>query len=140
MNVTEFVGQQLERRDPTIDEDGVDDDDIEMADLNNSEEDDSDQTSDQEQDEEDEEEEMDEDEALALRNKIEQALRVNGIEPPTGDSESEEDLMDDEQMMEIDVQLAEVFRSQISENKSGKRVLFSCKTILLMILKISWNR
>lgn len=142
MNVIKFVGQQLERRDPTIDENDVDDEDIEMANLSDGEyddeedeEDDSDQTSDQEQDGEDDEEEVDEDAALALRNKIEQALRVNGIEPPTGDSESEEDLMDDEQMMAIDGQLAEVFRSHISENKSGKGALVSCKNILLIILK-----
>ena len=82
---------------------------------------------------------MDEDEALALRNKIEQALRVNGIEPATGDSESEEDLMDDEQMMAIDGQLAEVFRSHIGEKKSGNRTLVSLNT-MVMVLKYFWNR
>jgi len=137
-----------------VDEDGVEDD-MEMADLRNGgdgdedaeeDEDESDENSDKEQDDEDEddegdegeddedeEEEVDEDEALALRNKIEQALRVNGIEPATGDSESEEDLMDDEQMMAIDGQLAEVFRSHIGEKKSGKRTLVSLNTMVLVL-------
>lgn len=58
---------------------------------------------------------------IELRNKIEEALRVNGIEAATGDSdEEEEELMDDEQMMAIDEQLAEVFRSRVNEKKSGK--------------------
>jgi DNA polymerase phi len=63
----------------------------------------------------------DEEVDIELRNKIEEALRVNGIEAATGDSdEEEEELMDDEQMMAIDEQLAEVFRSRVNEKKSGK--------------------
>jgi len=55
---------------------------------------------------------------LELRNKIEEALRVNGIEFAAGETDSEEELMDDEQMMAIDEQLAEVFRSQANEKKN----------------------
>jgi len=54
-----------------------------------------------------------------LRNKIEEALRVNGIEPATGETDSEEEFLDDEQMMAIDEQLAGVFRSQTNEKKKS---------------------
>lgn len=61
---------------------------------------------------------------LELRNKIEEALRVNGIEPATGETDSEdEELMDDDQMMAIDEQLAQVFRSRTNEKKGGKSML-----------------
>ena len=62
----------------------------------------------------DSEESTSEDADLELRNKIEQALRSSGIQPD--DSESEE-LLDDEQMMAIDEQLADVFKSRVD----GKR-------------------
>jgi DNA polymerase phi len=61
---------------------------------------------------------------LELRNKIEEALRVNGIEPATGETDSEdEELMDDDQMMAVDEQLAQVFRSRTNEKK-GKGMLY----------------
>jgi hypothetical protein len=53
-----------------------------------------------------------------LRRKIEEALRVNGIEPATGETDSEEEeLMDDDQMIAIDEQLAQVFRARANEKK-----------------------
>jgi DNA polymerase phi len=62
---------------------------------------------------------------LELRNKIEEALRVNGIEPATGETDSEdEELMDDDQMMAIDEHLAQVFRSRTNEKKGGKGMLY----------------
>ncbi|KAF5358052.1 hypothetical protein D9756_001914 [Leucocoprinus leucothites] len=125
----DLVLTQLERRDPTVEEED-DNGDIEMTGVESDEdgeegveetEDESDQSSAQEEEDEDEEDEdIDDEEALALRDKIEQALRVNGIEPATGDSDSEEELMDDGQMMAIDEQLAEVFRSRTNEKRSGK--------------------
>ena len=71
---------------------------------------------------EDEEEDLDELADPELRKKIEDALRVNGIQPATGDSdsESEEELMDDEQMMAIDEQLAAVFKARADERRLGK--------------------
>lgn len=56
-----------------------------------------------------------------LRRKIEEALRVNGVQAATGESddESEEELMDDEQMLAIDEQLAAAFRAR-AEEKKGK--------------------
>lgn len=58
---------------------------------------------------------------LELRNKIEEALRINGIEPATGETDSEdEELMNDDEMMAIDEQLAQVFRSRANELKAGK--------------------
>jgi len=57
---------------------------------------------------------------LELRKNVEKALRVDGIEPHTGGTDSEEEeLMDDEQMMAIDERLAEVFRSRANEKKKA---------------------
>lgn len=53
---------------------------------------------------------------LELRSKIEEALHVNGVESAT---DSEEELMDDEQMMAIDERLAEVFRSRANEKRKA---------------------
>lgn len=60
--------------------------------------------------------------ALELRMKIEDALKANGAEAAIGDTdeESEEELVDDEQMMAIDEHLAEVFRSRSGDNKQSK--------------------
>ncbi|KAJ7740748.1 DNA polymerase phi-domain-containing protein [Mycena maculata] len=60
---------------------------------------------------------------LELRHKIEEALRINGVVAATGDSDddSEEEPMDDEQMLAVDEQLAQVFRMRESEKK-GKKV------------------
>ncbi|KAJ7172623.1 DNA polymerase phi-domain-containing protein [Mycena filopes] len=62
---------------------------------------------------------------LELRRKIEEALRVNGMAAATGDGDSEDDsdeeLMDDEQMLAVDEQLAQVFRLREGEKK-GKNV------------------
>ncbi|KAJ7083833.1 DNA polymerase phi-domain-containing protein [Mycena crocata] len=60
---------------------------------------------------------------LELRRKIEEALRVNGVDAAAGESDdnSEEELMDDEQMLAVDEQLAQVFRLREGEKK-GKNV------------------
>lgn len=90
------------------------------------EEEDSDESASDDEDEESQDDDsgVDSDGAevdLDLRNKIEEALRVNGIEPATGETDSEdEELMDDDQMMVIDEQLAQVFRSRTNEKKGGK--------------------
>jgi DNA polymerase phi len=59
---------------------------------------------------------------LELRRKIEEALRINGVEAATGDSDddSDEELMDDEQMLAVDEHLAQVFRLREGEKKTGK--------------------
>ena len=71
-----------------------------------------------------EDEDLDEAADPELRRKIEEALRVNGVQAATGESdeESEEELMDDDQMMAIDEQLAAVFRARADEKKLGKGV------------------
>ena len=105
--------QQLERRDP--------------ADLVANEEDEAESSKSEGDDEvvessDDNESELDgnDEAALALRKKIEDAFKANGIEAAASDSdeESEEDLADDEQMMAIDEHLAEVFRSRSGDMKS----------------------
>ena len=94
------------------------------------EEEDSDESASDDEDEESQDDDsgVDSDGAevdLELRNKIEEALRVNGIEPATGETDSEdEELMDDDQMMVIDEQLAQVFRSRTNEKKGGKGMLY----------------
>ena len=71
-----------------------------------------------------------------LRRKIEEALRVNGIEPATGETESEEEeLMDDDQMMAIDEQLAQVFRARANEKKGKSQISYVfCQTSLLTLI------
>ena len=68
----------------------------------------------------DDDEDLDDVEDPELRKKIEEALRVNGVEAGDSDDESEEELMDDEQMLAIDEQLAAVFKARAGEKKLGK--------------------
>ena len=119
--------QQLERRDPAeLLKDA--DEDEEMEDIDEDEPDsnsngfkDSEEESDEHDAGEDSgEDSNDEEEDVELRRKIEEALRVNGVEAATGDSDEEEELMDDDQMMAIDEQLAAVFKTRTNEKKSGK--------------------
>ncbi|KAF9452265.1 hypothetical protein P691DRAFT_661308 [Macrolepiota fuliginosa MF-IS2] len=128
-STVDLILTQLERRDPVADEseDEDEDEDVDVEMVGASGEDEGSEDEDDEEDsegddiDEEDDEDIDDEEALALRNKIEQALRVNGIEPATGDTDSEEEeLMDDEQMMAIDEQLAEAFRSRANETKSKK--------------------
>jgi DNA polymerase phi len=94
--------------------------------VDEGEQDDESATDDEDEESQDDDSDVDSDDAevdLELRNKIEEALRVNGIEPATGETDSEdEELMDDEQMMVIDEQLAQVFRSRTNEKKGGKGI------------------
>jgi len=116
-----FPSQQLERRDPSQLEE--EDEDMEdNGDGEGDEEDSVESKSDESSEGGDSDDDINDEEAdLELRNKIEEALRVNGIEPATVDTDSEEEeLMDDDQMMAIDEQLAQVFRSRANEKKSGK--------------------
>lgn len=99
------------------------DEDMEDAEDSGDEEEEEEEEDGESSDEaEDEEEDENEEEDLELRRKIEEALRVNGVEAATGDSddESEEELMDDDQMLAIDEQLAAVFRARAAERKLGK--------------------
>lgn len=114
----DLIVAQLERRNP--------------ADLVADEEDETESTTSEDEEEDaecsDEDNESDFDDgneaALELRMKIEDALKANGAEAAIGDTdeESEEELVDDEQMMAIDEHLAEVFRSRSSDNKQNKNV------------------
>ena len=116
--------QQLERRDPT--QEGEDEDD-KMEDSESVEEEDP------ETEEEDENEEEEPD--LELRGKIEEALRASRIEPADNSegADEEEEIMDDEQMMAIDDQLTEIFRSRVSEKKGGKGGNRRCCRHLLVL-------
>ena len=105
----------MERRNPTQ---GSEDGDEEMEGEEGTDDSDSDSAS----EDDDDEGEGDEEPDLELRSKIEEVLRASGIEPAddSGDDDSEVELMDDEQMMAIDEQLADIFRSRASEKKGGK--------------------
>lgn len=111
--------QQLERRDPA-ELVAEEEEELEGAEDSGEEEEEEDSSEDAEEDDDNEDEEEEED--LELRRKIEEALRINGVEAATGDSddESDEDLMDDDQMLAIDEQLAAVFRARATERKTGK--------------------
>ncbi|KAM5542581.1 hypothetical protein V8D89_003542 [Ganoderma adspersum] len=122
----DLILTQLERRDP--DELVADEDeDVEMDDEEEDEDEEEEQSgssSSSSAEEDEDEEDGDEEADLELRRKIEEALRVNGISAATGDSdsESEEELMDDEQMLAIDEQLAAAFKARAAEKKGGKDV------------------
>ncbi len=55
-----------------------------------------------------------------LRNKILEALKMNGVEPVTGDTDDDEIMMDDDQMLALDGQLAEVFKTRMQVGKTSK--------------------
>ncbi|KZT74012.1 hypothetical protein DAEQUDRAFT_661194 [Daedalea quercina L-15889] len=121
-----LILSQLERRDPAelmADEDEDLEDVEDGEDDEEGEEEETDEASEESEDE-DEDEDNAEETDLELRKKIEEALRINGVEATTGDSddESDEDLMDDDQMLAIDDQLAAVFRARATEKKPGKDV------------------
>lgn len=125
----------MERRDPgelAEDEEEEDDEDMENASEDGANDLDEDEESSEESVAEDDDEDLDDAENTELRRKIEEALRVNGIQAATGesDSDSEEDLMDDEQMMAIDEQLAAVFKARSDERKLGKGKLLATGALI----------
>ncbi|PFH52419.1 hypothetical protein AMATHDRAFT_139897 [Amanita thiersii Skay4041] len=119
----DLILAQLERRDPSEllenDEEGSDQD-VEMEDGDNESE------SSVESDKVDEENDSGEDEGEEgdevnpeFRSKVEEVLRSSGAHADSDEEEGEE-LMDDDQMMAIDEQLANVFRSQMGDKKMKK--------------------
>ena len=58
--------------------------------------------------------------ANQVRKQIEEALKASGMDIGQDDSESSEELMDDEQMMALDDTLADIFRTRTSGQKSKK--------------------
>ncbi|KAI0060788.1 hypothetical protein BV25DRAFT_1827328 [Artomyces pyxidatus] len=120
----DLILAQLERRDPAdlvadsdeemeVDEDAANEEASEGEDDDENDDDDDDSSSEDEEGDKSESEDGDEEEDEELRRKITEALRANGIESATGlsDDESEEE-MDDDQMMAIDDQLAQIFRER----------------------------
>ncbi|KAJ7632481.1 DNA polymerase phi-domain-containing protein [Roridomyces roridus] len=118
-STVDLILTQLERRDPSELAREEESEDEEMGDADEEEASDSDSDSDVSDgvDEESEDGEVD----LELRRKIEEALRVNGLDAASGDSDndSEEDLMDDDQMLAVDEQLAQVFKMREGERKNS---------------------
>lgn len=117
----DLIVTQLERRDPAKlaeEQDEEMDDEDEDGDVDSEQESSSDSESDVDagMGDDSNDEEVD----AQIRAKVEEALRINGIDPPTGDTDDDEDeeLMDDDQMMAIDEQLAQVFRSAAGERKT----------------------
>ncbi|KIY68633.1 hypothetical protein CYLTODRAFT_374153 [Cylindrobasidium torrendii FP15055 ss-10] len=120
----ELILTQLERRDPTKAEDSDDEMDVdeEGGEDDNGAVDEDEEDSESEADEEDDGEESDVDGDVdeELKNKIMEALKMNGAD---GESDEEDEIMmDDDQMLALDEQLAAAFRSQVQGRKSGKDV------------------
>lgn len=126
----DLVITQLERRDPVAEEDEDEDrEDVEMdgdsvtsgvESTQGTEVEDSESTEDDDDDGEDEDDDEDEDEDPELRLKLEEALGIPGASSNNvSGAESEEELMDDEQMMAIDEQLAEIFRAKAGSKKKN---------------------
>ncbi|KAF9264758.1 hypothetical protein L218DRAFT_899775 [Marasmius fiardii PR-910] len=121
----DLILDQLGKRDASEEDGETDDGDSPESDEANEdgEEDGSDDSSSAEDHSSDNgEDSNDEEPDEELREQIVQALAVNGVQAATGetDNESEEEFMDDDQMMEIDQHLAEVFRMRLNEKKKGK--------------------
>lgn len=116
--MTSCYVQQLEQRGPA--ELLADEDEDEVMEGSDEESQDEEGQSGDNSSESDKDEDLDEAEDLELRRKIEEALRVNGVDAATDASdEDSEELMDDDQMLAIDEQLAAAFRIRASE-KLGK--------------------
>ncbi|KAI0933631.1 hypothetical protein AcW1_005407 [Taiwanofungus camphoratus] len=116
----DLILTQLEQRGPA--ELLADEDEDEVMEGSDEESQDEEGQSGDNSSESDEDEDLDEAEDLELRRKIEEALRVNGVDAATDASdEDSEELMDDDQMLAIDEQLAAAFRIRASE-KLGKDV------------------
>jgi hypothetical protein len=128
--------QQLERRDPNAEEEDSIDEDEDPEDDQGIESDSTEESVDSDSGLEEQEDDINEEPDIELRRRIEVALRVNGVDHATGDSEeeSEEEVMDDEQMMAIDDELAEIFRSRVQNKKKGKHRLLNTGPWSLIIL------
>ncbi|KAJ3738836.1 DNA polymerase phi-domain-containing protein, partial [Lentinula detonsa] len=119
----DLILTQLETRDPTTEESSNEEMDEDEDEMDEGEDNDN-VASDSSSDESDEEEDNDDVEVdEELRQKILEALSVNGIDAANeDDDESDEEYMDDDQMMAIDEHLAEIFRSRVNEKKASKDV------------------
>ncbi|QRW27168.1 DNA polymerase phi subunit [Rhizoctonia solani] len=125
---------QLEQRDVNESENGEDEDEAAEAvdEMAEAEEDDEDEKSEDDSgsDSDDDSTDGDENEELEVdpefRKQVAEALRVNGMaiaedEDEDSDSDSEEEvLLDDDQMMQLDEQLAKVFRAHAGGSKEKK--------------------
>ncbi|KAJ3735465.1 DNA polymerase phi-domain-containing protein [Lentinula guzmanii] len=120
----DLILTQLETRDPTTEESSneeMDEDEKDEGEDNDNVVSDSSSSSGDESDEEEDNDDVEVDEEL--RQKILEALSVNGIDAANeDDDESDEQYMDDDQMMAIDEHLAEIFRSRVNEKKASKDV------------------
>ncbi|KAL4076956.1 DNA polymerase phi-domain-containing protein [Scleroderma yunnanense] len=120
---------QLERRNPAElaedeEDDGMDAESHNEQD-NGDEEPAEEDVSDDDEEQSTSSEEGNDEAAQEMRKKIADTLKasgMDGVEDDGLDEESDEDLMDDEQMMAIDEHLAEIFRSRKDEQKSKKGV------------------
>ncbi|KAF8758510.1 DNA polymerase phi, partial [Rhizoctonia solani] len=144
---------QLEQRDVNESENGEDEDEAAEAvdEMAEAEEDDEDEKSedDSDSDSDDDSTDGDENEELEVdpefRKQVAEALRVNGMaiaedEDEDSDSDSEEEvLLDDDQMMQLDEQLAKVFRAHAGgskEKKSAQREATHFKIRILDLVDI----
>ncbi|KAK0503113.1 DNA polymerase phi-domain-containing protein [Armillaria luteobubalina] len=117
----DLILTQLETRDLSAgdSEDGSGDEDMSE---DEGDEDQSESASEQESDDEASDDDAEEDVDDELRNKILEALKMNGVEPVTGDTDNDEITMDDDQMLALDGQLAEVFKTRMQVGKTSKDV------------------
>ena len=120
--VAEAAANAEEEEEEVEDEDEDEDDEDAEVSVDDAEED-------EEEDEEDEEEEQLPDVDPAFRKRVAAALQVSGMDEDgaadgsdsaeSEEDESEEEVWDDEQMMKVDEQLAEVFRQQATTTKKS---------------------
>lgn len=132
------VVQQLEWREPAElmgygDED-MEDDDLEAEEELSNQPDTEENDVKSDGDDDDDDDDVD----VELRNRIVEALQASGIDATSDDSDHEEEFMDDEQMMVVDEQLAQVFRSRANEKKSG-RSKFCVTRIICPLMRLQMS-
>ncbi|KAK0210612.1 DNA polymerase phi-domain-containing protein [Desarmillaria ectypa] len=117
----DLILTQLESRDLNAEASEDSNEDEDMSE-DEGDEDQSESASEEQSDDEAREDDAEEDVDDELRSRILEALKMNGVEPVTGDTDDDEMLMDDDQMLALDGQLAEVFKTRMQVGKTSKDV------------------
>ncbi|CAO3670180.1 unnamed protein product [Umbelopsis ramanniana] len=137
----------FEVRDDDMDTDDDEDDDVEVIDMEGSanEEDESGDDDDEEEEEDDDDDDVeideddDEDVDEELRNKIQEAMKSQGILAGSDDEDEDMDDLDDDQMEAFDEKLAEIFRQkkvEKNDRKNSKQHVVHFKNKVLELLSI----
>ncbi|KAH8550146.1 DNA polymerase phi-domain-containing protein [Umbelopsis sp. PMI_123] len=136
-----MLEELFEVRDDDMDTDDEEDDDVQVIDMegsgNEDEESDNDDDDDENDDDDDIEDADDEEVDEELRNKIQEAMKSQGILAGSDDEDEDMDDLDDDQMEAFDEKLAEIFRQKkVEKNDHSKQHVVHFKNKVLELLSI----